>query len=158
MQESGFFNALEMMDKTRRPGLIALFIVCSPAFADIGTEEFLRNQERQKQLQERIPPQPDVRLPSGTVRFAVGGSGHIAGIVNPSAADKYGYWVNDARPLPEAAEDYLAGAAQYPGSWWTDWQVWVCAQTGGKEQVAARSQPIEDAPGSYIKLRLEAPD
>ncbi|MDR1351630.1 MAG: class I poly(R)-hydroxyalkanoic acid synthase, partial [Zoogloeaceae bacterium] len=91
------------------------------------------------------------RLPSGAVRFVVGGSGHIAGIVNPPTANKYGYWVNDARPLPEAAEDYLAGATQYPGSWWTDWQTWISSQPDGKKLVTARPpgrrvlKAIEDA-------------
>jgi hemolysin activation/secretion protein len=66
MPESDFFDEPEMMNKARRLGVIALFIVCPPAFADIGTEEFLRNQERQKQLQERIAPQPEVRLPTDT--------------------------------------------------------------------------------------------
>jgi poly(3-hydroxyalkanoate) synthetase len=104
------------------------------------------------------------RLPSGLARFVVGGSGHIAGIVNPPAANKYGCWVNDARPLPEAAEDYLAGATQYSVSWWTDWQAWIGAHPGGKERVVARPpgkrllKAIEDAPGSYVKLRLEAPE
>ncbi|MDR2678967.1 MAG: hypothetical protein LBB51_05970, partial [Zoogloeaceae bacterium] len=54
------------MDKTRHLGLIALLIIALPAFADIGTEEFLRQQERQKALQEQISPQPDVRLPTQT--------------------------------------------------------------------------------------------
>ena len=62
MPESNFFEAPEMMNKACRPGLIALFIVCPPAFADIGTEEFLRSQERQKQLQERIAPPSEARL------------------------------------------------------------------------------------------------
>ena len=34
----------------------------------------------------------------GDVRFVLGGSGHIAGIVNPPAAKKYHYWTNEARP------------------------------------------------------------
>ncbi len=101
------------------------------------------------------------RLPSGPVRFVVGGSGHIAGIVNPPAANKYAYWINDTKPLPESPEDYLAGATQYPGSWWTNWNEWVTSLPGGAEQVPARQpgtralKAIEDAPGSYVKLRLD---
>ena len=98
-------------------------------------------------------------LPSGPVKFVLGGSGHIAGIINPPAANKYGYWTNDG--LPESADDFLAGATPNPGSWWTDWQQWVTDQVGGAEKVAAR-QPgngklkvIEDAPGSYVKFRLD---
>ncbi len=57
----------------------------------------------------------------GAVRFVLGGSGHIAGIVNPPAANKYGYWTNDATDgnLPESPDDFLAGATQNAGSWWT---------------------------------------
>ncbi|MGD9871706.1 MAG: PHA/PHB synthase family protein, partial [Thauera sp.] len=59
------------------------------------------------------------------VRFVLGGSGHIAGIVNPPAANKYGYWVNPAAKLPQTAEAWFEGAQQNAGSWWTDWQAWV---------------------------------
>ncbi|MBS1229080.1 MAG: Poly(R)-hydroxyalkanoic acid synthase, class [Proteobacteria bacterium] len=98
-------------------------------------------------------------LPGGPVKFVLGGSGHIAGIINPPAANKYGFWTNEE--LPESADDFLAGATPNPGSWWTDWQRWVTDQVGGTEKVAAR-QPgagqlkvIEDAPGSYVKFRLD---
>ena len=59
------------------------------------------------------------------------------------------------RPIPD---DWFKGATELAGSWWPDWQRWICAH--GKTQVAAR-QPgdrklpvIEDAPGSYVKIRL----
>ncbi|HEX5802114.1 MAG TPA: class I poly(R)-hydroxyalkanoic acid synthase, partial [Azospira sp.] len=69
------------------------------------------------------------RLPSGPTKFVLGGSGHIAGIVNPPAANKYGFWTNDATDgdLPESPEDFLAGATQNAGSWWTHWNQWVTA-------------------------------
>jgi polyhydroxyalkanoate synthase len=89
----------------------------------------------------------------GPVRFVLGGSGHIAGIVNPPAAKKYQYWTNDARP--ETADDWFKGAQPHPGSWWEDWQRWIDGLNGG-EKVPARipSHAIEDAPGSYASLRL----
>jgi polyhydroxyalkanoate synthase subunit PhaC len=95
------------------------------------------------------------RYLGGDVRFVLGGSGHIAGIVNPPSAKKYHYWTNDARP--EAAEDWFKSASRHPGSWWTDWQAWVDARNGG-EKVAARTpqNPLEDGPGSYVMLRLAA--
>lgn len=95
----------------------------------------------------------------GAVRFVLGGSGHIAGIVNPPAANKYGYWTGSNAKLPESAEQWLEGAEQQPGSWWTDWQQWVTAHD--EEKVAARDpargklKAIEDAPGSYVKMRLD---
>jgi poly[(R)-3-hydroxyalkanoate] polymerase subunit PhaC len=90
----------------------------------------------------------------GPVRFVLGGSGHIAGIVNPPAAKKYHYWVNDA--LPDAAEEWFAGAKQVPGSWWEDWQGWIDQQNAGEPKVPARAPAdhLEDAPGSYAMLRI----
>lgn len=92
-------------------------------------------------------------LMGGENRFVLGGSGHIAGIVNPPSANKYGYWTNEN--LPSDPQDWFKGAKQQDGSWWLDWQRWVEAQ-GGAEQVAKRTpgkglQVIEDAPGSYVK-------
>src|SRR2546421_796293 len=93
------------------------------------------------------------RYLGGPVRFVLGGSGHIAGIVNPPAAKKYHFWSNDA--LAETAEQWFAGAKQQPGSWWEDWQRWIDDANGG-EKVPARipANAIEDAPGSYAMMRL----
>jgi polyhydroxyalkanoate synthase len=88
----------------------------------------------------------------GSVRFVLGGSGHIAGIVNPPAAKKYHFWTNDA--LPETAEKWFESATQKPGSWWEDWQAWI--EKIGADRVPARipQKAIEPAPGRYAKLRL----
>jgi polyhydroxyalkanoate synthase len=99
------------------------------------------------------------RVLSGRVRFVLGGSGHIAGIVNPPAANKYCYWINPA--FPEDPDAWLGKAARHDGSWWADWQDWIDEHNGGVK-VAARVpgdgklQVIEDAPGSYVSLRLGA--
>jgi polyhydroxyalkanoate synthase subunit PhaC len=93
----------------------------------------------------------------GNSRFVLGGSGHIAGIVNPPHKKKYGFWTNDA--LPDSADDWYQDAQFNEGSWWTDWQKWVVLQ-GGSEEVDARQPgsdllpPIEDAPGSYVQRRI----
>jgi len=94
------------------------------------------------------------RYLGGPVRFVLGGSGHIAGIVNPPAAKKYHYWTSDARAT--TADEWFAGAKQMPGSWWDDWQRWIDALNGG-EKVPARipANAIEDAPGSYAKARVK---
>jgi polyhydroxyalkanoate synthase len=94
----------------------------------------------------------------GPVRFVLGGSGHIAGIVNPPAAKKYHYWTNDA--LPETPEAWFEGATRHPGSWWEDWQAWIERLNADAPKVAARVpgagklQALEDAPGSYAMMRL----
>jgi len=95
------------------------------------------------------------RYLGGPVRFVLGGSGHIAGIVNPPAARKYHHWTNDA--LPAAADQWFRTARQVPGSWWEDWQAWIDRQNAGAPKVAARvpQHAIEDAPGSYAMLRLQ---
>ncbi len=91
----------------------------------------------------------------GSKRFVLGASGHIAGIVNPPAANKYGYWTN--AKLPPDPETWLAGAEQHAGSWWPDWMAWLSRRSGKK--VPARDPgdgkltPLEDAPGSYVKVR-----
>jgi polyhydroxyalkanoate synthase subunit PhaC len=93
----------------------------------------------------------------GKVRFVLGGSGHIAGIINPPAANKYGYWTNDR--LDAEPHKWLAGATQHPGSWWSDWARWVGPYAG--DNVAARRpgngklRTIEDAPGSYVKMKVD---
>jgi len=95
----------------------------------------------------------------GDVRFVLGGSGHIAGIVNPPAANKYCYWTNpDMTETPEAWQD---DAERHEGSWWNDWHSWI-AGLDKSERVPARIpgagklKPIEDAPGSYVAVRLDA--
>ena len=99
------------------------------------------------------------RILGGPVRFVNGGSGHIAGIINPPAANKYCYWTNDK--LPPTPEAWEAGGTRHDGSWWTDWQRWIDAQNAG-ERVPARIpgegklKVLEDAPGSYVSVRLDS--
>lgn len=96
------------------------------------------------------------KLFSGDVRFILGGSGHIAGIINPPIAGKYGYRVTDE--LPADPEAWAAETAVNEGSWWPEWDRWV--KTFNSEEVAARNPGdrgmtiIENAPGSYVKRTL----
>jgi len=92
----------------------------------------------------------------GPVKYVLSGSGHIAGVVNPPASNKYQYWTNDNIKGVNIA-DWMKGAVEHKGSWWPDWREWL----GGldPEEVPARSvgsdalPPIEDAPGSYVRVR-----
>jgi polyhydroxyalkanoate synthase len=89
----------------------------------------------------------------GPVRFVLGGSGHIAGIVNPPAAKKYHYWANEE--LPATPDAWFAGASKIPGSWWEDWEAWIERLNGGARVPARAPQDVlEDAPGSYAMLRI----
>jgi hypothetical protein len=98
------------------------------------------------------------KLLPGPVKFILGGSGHIAGIVNPPSANKYNYWTDDK--LAGNADEWLAKAERHDGSWWPEWNSWV--SQFGAEKVPARApgagklKALEDAPGSYAKLRLDA--
>jgi polyhydroxyalkanoate synthase len=82
--------------------------------------------------------------------FLLGGSGHNAGVINPPAANKHGFWTSDDQP--EAATDWLAGATRHEGSWWPHWTAWLDAHGSGAT-VASRTitDGIEPAPGSYAK-------
>ena len=90
----------------------------------------------------------------GQRRFVLGASGHIAGIINPPDAGKYGYWTGPVVESP-GADDWLAAAEHHEGSWWNDWHAWQRRRSGGKK-VPARVpgdgalRPIEDAPGAYV--------
>ncbi len=41
--------------------LLPIFCVAAFAFADVGDEEFIRQQQRQEQLHKQLQPQTDVR-------------------------------------------------------------------------------------------------
>ncbi len=94
---------------------------------------------------------------AGPRRFVLGESGHIAGVINPPARGKYGYWTSRERPADP--DQWLEGAKAHQGSWWPDWQRWVRRYSGG--QVAARDPgagglaALADAPGTYVHVRVE---
>ena len=100
------------------------------------------------------------QLMRGKMRFVLGESGHIAGVVNPAAKNRRSYWVNEqVFPPPADPEAWLAGTEQRPGSWWTDWNAWLAPHSGGKVKAkkrlgSARYKVIEPAPGRYVKQRV----
>ena len=92
------------------------------------------------------------QLVSGKVRFVLGGSGHIAGIINPPSKGKGGYWVSDKPAV--SADEWLEGAKNQQGSWWTNWLEWLMPRSGElKEPPSLGSKvhpPITPAPGTYV--------
>jgi polyhydroxyalkanoate synthase subunit PhaC len=109
--------------------------------------------------EDHIAPAKSVLLGSrcfgGPVKFVLAGSGHIAGVINPPARQKYQYWTG-AKPTGANLESWLAKATEHAGSWWPDWLAWVKAHDPA--QIAARipgvgMPAIEDAPGSYVKVK-----
>jgi len=102
-----------------------------------------------------------IRQVSGERRFVLGASGHIAGVINPPAANRRNYWAydDDAELDKHAVPDkWLATAPKHEGSWWPDWTSWIAAQ-GGKKVAAPKAlgnkdyTEIEAAPGSYVQRR-----
>lgn len=99
------------------------------------------------------------KLLGGKVRFILGGSGHIAGIVNPPTQEKYGYRLTD--DLPDDPVAWADDAEQFTGSWWPEWERWVRSQDDAT--IAARIpgagplKVIEDAPGTYVKCKKGEP-
>ncbi|ASV99505.1 class I poly(R)-hydroxyalkanoic acid synthase [Paraburkholderia aromaticivorans] len=101
-----------------------------------------------------------VPLLSGPLKFVLGASGHIAGVINPPAKKKRNFWMleGDVKTLPENAEEWLDQATEVPGSWWPEWTTWL-DQYGGKKVKprasagSAEFPVIEPAPGRYVRQR-----
>lgn len=94
----------------------------------------------------------------GEVRFVLGASGHVAGVINPPAKRKRSHWLGATAKLPSRSAEWLGHAVEHTGSWWPDWSTWLGKQAG--KQVAApknygdpRHPPIEPAPGRYVKQK-----
>jgi polyhydroxyalkanoate synthase len=92
----------------------------------------------------------------GPVKFVLAGSGHIAGVINPPEQAKYQYWTGEA-PRSGPLDTWLAKATEHPGSWWPDWLAWLKAHDSrtvpARKVGGGKLKPIEDAPGSYVKVR-----
>lgn len=95
------------------------------------------------------------RLLGGNVRFVLGASGHIAGVINPASKNKRSYWVNDDVKID--ADGWLTAANEQKGSWWNDWAAWLKPLAGElrapRKPGTTKYKPIEPAPGRYVKER-----
>ena len=90
----------------------------------------------------------------GETRFILSGSGHIAGVVNHPDAKKYQHWTREG--LENTAADWLKTAEEVPGSWWPTWWDWLGPKSGRKiKAVTPKDAGLGDAPGSYVKVRLQ---
>ncbi len=95
------------------------------------------------------------RLLGGKIRFVLGASGHIAGVINPASKNKRSYWVNE--DVKKDAEGWFTAAEERKGSWWTDWAAWLQPLSGEprapRKPGNAKYKPIEPAPGRYVRER-----
>ena len=120
--------------------------VATPSYIQAGREDHIAPAESVWAL---------MRLFTGEKRFVLAGSGHIAGVVNPPAAQKYQYWLN---PEPvESLAEFVAGASEIKGGWWPDWVDWLRMQdfaqtpaTGARMPGNGALKALADAPGAYV--------
>jgi polyhydroxyalkanoate synthase len=99
-----------------------------------------------------------VRLLGGETTFALAASGHIAGVVNPPAAQRRSYWTNAS--LPDDAQAWLEGAHSAPGSWWPHWGAWLARHAGPLARAVSKTgsdahRPLEPAPGRYVREQAD---
>ncbi|MEP7131045.1 MAG: class I poly(R)-hydroxyalkanoic acid synthase [Sphingomicrobium sp.] len=123
--------------------------VTTPAYVQAGREDHIAPPQSVWKIMDHL---------KGPKRFVLAGSGHIAGVVNPPAAQKYQYWVNE-KPCG-TLESFIEGAVEHKGSWWPDWLAWIKAQDpatvkaeGARVPGKGKLKAIEDAPGTYVKAR-----
>ncbi|WP_159760724.1 PHA/PHB synthase family protein [Sphingomonas sp. 8AM] len=128
---------------------IDLRTVATPAYVQAGREDHIAPAESVWKLTQHL---------RGPLRFVLAGSGHIAGVVNPPDAGKYQHWIND-QPA-DTLDAFVAGAREVKGSWWNDWAEWLRAHApatvtadGARVPGAGALPAIEDAPGSYVRVR-----
>ncbi len=95
-----------------------------------------------------------VKLFPGDVTFVLADSGHIAGVVNPPAANKYRYWVSDI--LPPTSDGWMAYAKEHPGSWWPLWAQWLASRSGAKVKAPKAVSGAAPAPGEYVLETLDS--
>ncbi len=123
--------------------------VKTPMFIQAGSEDHIAPPESVWKAMDHF---------GGPRQFLLAGSGHIAGVVNPPSAKKYGFWTND--DSPQSLEEFVAGATEHKGSWWEYWLDWLRSHDpeevgveGARIPGQGKLKTIEDAPGRYVKSR-----
>ncbi len=143
-------------NKLVQPGALAiggtpidLTKVATPTYVQAGREDHIAPAQSVWKLTHYF---------RGPLKFVLAGSGHIAGVVNPPAAQKYQYWTNDSKV--ETLAEFFAGAKETKGSWWPDWIGWIDSidaakvpAKGARVPGKGKLEPLEDAPGTYVRMR-----
>ncbi|MXP15624.1 class I poly(R)-hydroxyalkanoic acid synthase [Altererythrobacter confluentis] len=143
-------NRLVVPDSMSADGTpIDLTQVKTPCYIQAGKEDHIAPATSVWRIMDQF---------SGPMRFVLAGSGHIAGVVNPPAANKYQYWRNDKDV--SSLDEFIAGAEEHKGSWWPDWFEWLTSVDSAKVPATGKRKPgakgdivIEDAPGRYVMTR-----
>jgi polyhydroxyalkanoate synthase subunit PhaC len=128
---------------------IDLKLIKTPSYVQAGREDHISPAKSVWKLNDQL---------SGPIKFILAGSGHIAGVVNPPANNKYCYWTCE-QPV-DTLEQFVANAKEIKGSWWPDWLEWLVSMTpetvsakGARKPGNGKLAAIEDAPGRYVKTR-----
>ncbi|WP_171012555.1 MULTISPECIES: class I poly(R)-hydroxyalkanoic acid synthase [unclassified Sphingomonas] len=143
-------------NKLVQPGALAiggtpldLSKIVTPTYVQAGREDHIAPAQSVWKITHHF---------KGPLKFVLAGSGHIAGVVNPPSAQKYQYWTNSERV--ESLAEFFAGAKETKGSWWPDWIGWLDALDAAKVPAKGARIPgkgklkaLEDAPGSYVRMR-----
>lgn len=143
-------NLMVQPDRLSADGTpIDLRRITTPCYIQAGREDHI------------APPQSVWRLTrhlAGPWTYTLAGSGHIAGVVNPPAVNKYQYWTNPG--VTESYDAFVAGAEEHPGSWWPHWIEWIRSQAPREVPAKGKRRPggrgdkvIDDAPGRYVRER-----
>ena len=97
------------------------------------------------------------QLISGSIKYVLSDSGHVAGMLNAPSLNKYCYWTQeDQKNYPADGQDWFNHTQQYQGSWWPEWAQWLKAIN--KEKIKARrpdqntAKPLYKAPGQYVHV------
>jgi polyhydroxyalkanoate synthase len=90
----------------------------------------------------------------GPKTYILGGSGHIAGIINPPEAKKYHFRI--AENLTDYAAESFLDSPVTPGSWWPAWAVWIASMSGNKVNADSilkdfKGPDLGLAPGQYVQ-------
>jgi polyhydroxyalkanoate synthase subunit PhaC len=86
----------------------------------------------------------------GETTLVISGSGHIAGVINPPAANKYQYWTNSESAA--SVDEWMKTADAHTGSWWPHWLEWITAKSGDKVTAPVPINVLCDAPGDYVRV------
>jgi polyhydroxyalkanoate synthase len=94
-----------------------------------------------------------VLLLGGDAQFVLGGSGHIAGVINPASKHRREFWVDGLQGAD--ADEWLASAEQKDGSWWPHWRTWLAKHAGPRRAAPAAAgnenfPALDAAPGRYV--------
>jgi polyhydroxyalkanoate synthase subunit PhaC len=127
-----------------------LTIVKTPSYIQAGREDHIAPAVSVWKIRDHF---------TGPLKFVLAGSGHIAGVVNPPAQQKYQYWLNEDAGV-QTLEEFVSGAVETKGSWWPNWLEWLNQQSaktvaakGARIPGQGKLAAIEDAPGRYVKSR-----